>query len=157
MWNLFKNKKKQAIGSPVQGRLIDLSSVKDEPLPVKPMGRWLCDRTIFWYLVSPIDGTIAAVFPTGHAFGITNDDMEIIVHIGIDTVELQGNGFHSYVNQGDQVKKGDPVVKADIASIKAKGYDVTTMVIFTDGKQPVVEKLNELVKEGEDVASIAWI
>ena len=81
--------------------------------------------------------------------------MEIIVHIGIDTVELQGNGFHSYVNQGDQVKKGDPVVKADIASIKAKGYDVTTMVIFTDGKQPVVEKLNELVKEGEDVASIA--
>lgn len=155
MWNLFKNKKKQAIGSPVQGRLIDLSSVKDEAFASKAMGDGFAIEPSSDIFVSPIDGTIAAVFPTGHAFGITNDDMEIIIHIGIDTVELQGNGFHSYVNQGDQVKKGDPVVKADIASIKAKGYDVTTMVIFTDGKQPVVEKLNELVKEGEDVASIA--
>lgn len=154
MWNLFKNKKKQTIVSPVQGKIIDLSTVKDEAFASKTMGDGFAIEPSSDMFVSPIDGTIAAVFPTGHAFGITNEDMEMIVHIGIDTVELQGNGFHSFVKQGDFVKKGDPIIKANIASIKQQGYDVTTMVIFTDGKQPIIHKLNEQVKEGEEVASI---
>lgn len=155
MWNLFKSKKKKTIVSPVQGKVIDLSNVKDEAFASKAMGDGFAIEPSSDMFVSPIDGTIAALFPTGHAFGITNDDMEIIVHIGIDTVELQGNGFHSYVKQGDLVKKGDPIIKADIASIKQQGYDVTTMVIFTDGNQPNIHKINEQVKEGEEVASIA--
>ena len=58
-------------------------------------------------IVSPIDGTVTVVFPSGHAYGIENDKVEIIVHIGIDTIQLGGEGFHSFVKQGDTVKKGD--------------------------------------------------
>lgn len=154
MWNLFKPKQKHTIASPVKGTIIDLSSVHDEAFSNKVMGDGFAVIPNSNIFVSPIDGVVAACFPTGHAFGIVNDYMELIVHIGIDTVELQGKGFHSLVKLNDTVKKGDPLVEVDLAYLNEKGYDTTTMVILTNGLVPSMIDQKEFVEVGEDVASI---
>lgn len=102
-------------------------------------------------IVSPIDGTVTVVFPSGHAYGIENDKVEIIVHIGIDTIQLGGEGFHSFVKQGDTVKKGDLLAEVDFKHIEEKGYDPTTVVIISNGLVPELLKSDVIVEEGEDV------
>lgn len=154
MWNLFKSKPKHTIASPVKGTIIDLSKVHDEAFSNKVMGDGFAVIPKSNIFVSPIDGVVAACFPTGHAFGIINDHIELIVHIGIDTVELQGEGFHSLVKQDDTIKKGDPLVEVDLSYLNEKGYDTTTMVVLTNGLIPSMINQKESVEEGEDVASI---
>lgn len=154
MWNPFKSKLNNTIASPVEGTIIALSSVHDEAFSSKIMGDGFAVIPKNNTFVSPIDGVVAACFPTGHAFGIVNDTMELIVHIGIDTVELNGEGFHSLVKQDDTIKKGDPLVEVDLAFVNEKGYDTTTMVVLTNGLMPSITKKG-YVKEGEDVANIA--
>lgn len=154
MWNPFKSKQTSKIASPVEGTLIDLSQVHDEAFASKAMGDGFAIIPGINTFVSPMDGTIAACFPTGHAYGIINDTVELIVHIGIDTVELQGEGFHSLVKQGDIVKKGDPLAEVDLALLKDKGYDTTTMVILTNGLTPLMFDQKDTVKAGEDVADV---
>ena len=83
----------------------------------------------------PADGKIALVFPTGHAVGLnTTDGAEVLMHIGMDTVNLQGKGFKTLVEKGQEVKAGDPLVKFNIKEIKAAGYEVTTPVVVTNSK-----------------------
>ncbi|KLD58663.1 hypothetical protein WP50_24565, partial [Lactiplantibacillus plantarum] len=79
------------------------------------------------------DGEVALVFPTGHAVGLnTTDGAEILMHIGMDTVELEGKGFETLVQKGETVKAGQPLVKFDIEAIKAAGYPVTTPMVVTN-------------------------
>lgn len=105
-------------------------------------------------IVAPVSGTIEACFPTGHAIGIHSDLSDIIVHIGIDTVELNGEGFHVLVKIGDKVKANDLLVEIDREFIESKGYDTTTMVVLTTGEDIEIEKLHSKVKAGEVVANV---
>ena len=79
---------------------------------------------------SPFDGVATTVFPTGHAVGLTSDDgIELLIHIGLDTVKMRGDGFTGHVKSGDHVKKGDLLLEVDLEKVKAAGYDIITPVI----------------------------
>lgn len=139
--------------SPATGTIISLESVNDQMFASKAMGDGYAIELENGKIISPIDGTLETVFPTGHAFGINSGNgLEILIHIGINTVELEGKGFNVLVKQGDIVKKGQPLVEVDIEYIKKQGYDITTMVIFISkqeikhGQYPYAIKANTLLK-----------
>lgn len=152
MWNLFK--KKEKIVSCCNGKVINITEVNDEAFSSKMLGEGYAIIPTSNDIISPISGKIEVCFPTGHAFGIVNGEEEIIVHIGIDTVNLNGEGFHLFVKQGDSVKQGDKLVTVDFDLIKEKGYDTTVIVVFSNGKTPTVSKVNQDVKEGEEIATL---
>lgn len=82
---------------------------------------------------APFDGMVTALFPTKHAIGLTNDQgVELLIHIGVDTVELEGKHFTSLVEANQAIKKGQPLIKADLAAIQAEGYATITPVVVTN-------------------------
>ena len=102
------------------------------------------------FIVSPINGELMTVFPTGHAFGITgHDGLEVLVHIGIYTVELEGKGFNVLANTGDKVRAGQPIVTIDRQEIEKAGYDTTTMLVITNANNQEIH----LQEKGEVKAS----
>lgn len=119
--------------------IIPLEEVNDEAFSQKLMGDGIAFKLVNNQIVSPCNGTLSAVFPTGHAFGITmNDGTELLIHIGIDTVKLDGKGFTPLVDQGDMVRAGQPIVKINKEEIEKAGYDTTTMLIVAgEGTVPV--------------------
>lgn len=119
------------MGCPVKGRVIPVSEVKDEVFASKGMGDGVGIIPAEGKVYAPFDGTIEALFPTGHAVGISANGVEALIHIGINTVELDGQGFEAKVQQGDRVKKGDLLVTFDKAFIEEKGYDCTVIFIVT--------------------------
>ena len=94
-------------------------------------------------LCSPANGTLAVLFPTGHAFGIVRDDgVELLVHCGIDTVNAQGDGFRILdKKQGDPVRAGDPIIEADIRKLSLQ-YDMSTILIVTDSNDKAIDFIN---------------
>ncbi|MFC6200364.1 beta-glucoside-specific PTS transporter subunit IIABC [Lactiplantibacillus nangangensis] len=119
--------------APVEGTIIPLTSVKDEVFASEAMGKGLAIVPTNGEVKSPVTGTVSAVYPTGHAIGLTADNgAEILIHIGIDTVQLNGKYFETLVKQNAHVKQGDVLTKFDAAKIKAAGYDTTVMVIITN-------------------------
>lgn len=145
MFNFFKkDENKQHIYSPAKGLLVDITSVKDVTFASKALGDGFALEIEEGTIVAPISGEITVVFPTGHAFGIKNENTEVLVHIGIDTVELNGEGFETKVSIGDHVEHGEVLSVIDCELIQAKGYDTTVMVVLTskeaferDGKEQV--------------------
>lgn len=130
MFGLFK--KDVVILSPVNGQCVDLSQVPDEVFSKKMMGDGVALRPSDGLFVAPADGELTMLFRTGHAYGMKiGKDVEILVHIGIDTVKLNGEGFELVAEQGQTVKAGDPIVRVDLDRIRALGYDLITPVILT--------------------------
>lgn len=133
--------------SPLAGELLPLSEVKDEVFSSGAMGEGVAVEPSEGVLHAPADGKVVMTFPTGHAIGMkTSDGAEILMHIGMDTVNLQGHGFETLVAKGDEVKAGDELVKFDIDAIHAKGYVVTTPIVVTNSKD--YEKIT-VVSQGE--------
>lgn len=125
--------KKQVITSPLVGNIISLSETPDAVFSSGAMGHGVAIDPTIGEVVAPADGTIRLLFPTNHAIGITTDDgVEILIHVGMDTVELDGVGFHAHVVQGARVKKGQLLLSFDIESIKSSGYSVMTPIIITN-------------------------
>lgn len=121
------------LASPVKGMVMPISQVKDEAFASKAMGDGVGILPEEGKLYAPFDGSADVVFPTGHAVGMTGENgFEILLHIGIDTVQLDGKGFKTYINQGDQVKKGDLLVEFDQELIEKEGYDTTVIYIVTN-------------------------
>lgn len=121
------------IMSPVEGNLEQLSTLKDKVFSSGAMGQGIAIQPKNGLIKAPDDGTIELVYPTGHAIGMkTKDGAEILIHIGMDTVNLNGKGFTTLVKQDQKVKKGDPLVKVDLKMIKESGYDTVTPVIVTN-------------------------
>ncbi|KRN28156.1 beta-glucosides PTS, EIIBCA [Lactobacillus selangorensis] len=121
------------IKAPVEGTIIPLTSVKDEVFASEAMGKGLAIVPSNDEVVAPANGTISAVYPTGHALGMIDDSgAEILIHIGINTVELKGKYFKTLVKQNEHVTAGQPLVKFDREKIAAAGYDTTVMVIITN-------------------------
>lgn len=130
----------------IEGTLVNLEDVNDSVFASKSMGDGIALIPSKGIVKAPEDGTIEVAFPTGHAIGIRfDDDTEILVHVGINTVEMNGEGFELLVRQGDRVKKGQELIKFDIEKIKRKGYDITTMIIVTSGQYEVINNISKVV------------
>ena len=132
----FLRKESSAVAAPVSGRCIRLEGVADKVFSSKMMGDGFAVELTEGDVKAPVSGVIAAAFPTGHAFGIkTKEGMEVLLHIGVDTVNLQGKGFDVKVKEGDAVKQGDLLVKVDIDYVKSQGKSIYSPVIFTGGQK----------------------
>ena len=127
------NKGNISIAAPIKGNVVALADVKDEVFSSESMGKGIAIEPEEGKVYAPADGVISTFFPTGHAIGITTDSgAEILIHVGMDTVEMNGDGFEPQKSQDDKVKKGDLLLKFNIDKIKAAGHPVTTPVIITN-------------------------
>ncbi|MFN6735074.1 beta-glucoside-specific PTS transporter subunit IIABC [Enterococcus gallinarum] len=145
------------LSSPLAGRVVPLNEVKDQVFSSGAMGKGIAIDPANGTLVAPAGGTITTLFPTGHAIGLTTTDgVEILMHIGMDTVELEGKGFEIFVKQEDQVKKGDLLVKFDLSLIKEAGYSTVTPIVVTNTPNylDVLDMNQEDVLQGEDFLAI---
>ena len=136
----------------LNGTVVPLAEVKDEAFASGALGDGIAIEPIDGELVAPADGEISSTFETHHAVGMTTvDGAELLMHIGIDTVKLGGKHFTYLVNEGDKVKKGQPLIRFDLEAIKAEGYPVTTPLIVcnTDDYAAVAAKASGTVKQGD--------
>ncbi|WP_349583341.1 sucrose-specific PTS transporter subunit IIBC [Leuconostoc citreum] len=132
------------VDAPVAGQLVDIKTVSDAVFSSGMMGEGVAIEPSGHEIIAPADGEITVAYATKHAYGLkTADGVEVLIHIGIDTVNLAGKGFESQVVQGQQVKKGDVLVTFDKQVISDAGYPVTTMVIVTNTKTFKTVVLNQ--------------
>ncbi|SDR05436.1 PTS system trehalose-specific EIIBC component [Virgibacillus salinus] len=136
---------KEVIYAPISGQIKKLEDVPDPTFSEKMMGDGLAIDPSDGKVVAPLDGEVVQIFPTKHAVGIRgNSGVEVLIHIGLDTVSLDGKGFEAHVKQGDQVKIGDPLITFDVDFIREKATDVITPVIITNGSElEFFEKIND--------------
>jgi PTS system sucrose-specific IIC component len=121
------------LGSPLKGEAILMSDVPDPTFAAEVLGPGAAVKPSEGKVVAPADGEIGMIFDTKHAVALNLDNgMEILIHIGINTVELNGEGFTAHVADGDKVKKGQTLITFDKAFIESKGYNSTTPVIVTN-------------------------
>lgn len=121
------------VAAPVKGEVVALENVKDEVFSTGAMGKGVAIEPSEGKVYAPADGEVTTFFPTGHAIGMTTDGgVEILIHVGMDTVEMKGDGFTPKAKQGDHVKKGDLLLEFDMEKIKAAGHPVTTPVIIAN-------------------------
>ena len=125
--------KEEIIASPLVGDILPLSAVADEVFASGALGKGVAIQPSEGKVLAPANGTVSVLFPTGHAVGITTDTgVELLIHIGLDTVNLDGRGYTSHVEKGQKVSAGDLLVEFDIATINEAGYDTITPVIVTN-------------------------
>ncbi|CAM3788389.1 beta-glucoside-specific PTS transporter subunit IIABC [Alkalicoccus chagannorensis] len=145
------------LGSPMTGALIPLSEVNDEAFASGAVGRGTAVVPTDGRLYAPASGIVSSVFPSRHAVGVTTDDgAEVLMHIGLNTVQLDGSGFELHVSQGQRVNKGDLLVTADLDYVSGEGFDVVTPVVVTnaDAYFDVLAEEDANVQHGETILSI---
>ncbi len=134
----------EEIYAPLNGKTVTLDQVKDEMFASEAMGRTFAIEPLDGDIYAPCSGTVSALFPTGHAIGITTENgVELLIHIGINTVELNGKYFEALTEQGKKIQKGQKLIHFDADGIRSEGYEVTTMLIVTNFNEV---KLNECEK-----------
>lgn len=132
------SKDTKKVYSPMNGQLVSLDDVHDNVFSSKMMGEGVAIKPTDGKIYAPFDAKVVTVFPTKHAIGLKSDSgIELMIHIGLDTVELKGKPFTQHVAVGDQVKKGQLLMDADLDAIKKAGYDITTPLIITNTKDYV--------------------
>ncbi len=125
--------KQEVVISPLKGIVKPLSEVKDEAFSTGALGKGIAIEPTEGKVVAPVDGTVTTLFPTGHAIGITSKNgAEILIHIGMDTVKLEGKYFTPKVKQGDEIKLGQELLEFDFKAIKNEGYSVVSPVLITN-------------------------
>lgn len=135
--NIFKGNKdevkKEQIAALTNGELVSITEVPDEVFSTKMMGDGFAMKTTDGIIVSPVAGKIGSVFPTKHAITINSvDGREVLIHLGVDTVKLKGEGFESFVEENQDVKVGDKLVKMDVEFIEKNAKSSMPIVIFTN-------------------------
>ena len=141
--------------SPVEGKVMELSEVEDKVFSQGIMGNGFAVELTSGTVRAPFSGEVTVVFPTGHAIGMKRaDGLEVLIHIGMDTVELNGKGFSLKVKQGDYVSAGDVLVEVDLDYIKSEGKSLVSPVVFPNG-QAVSLNVQGNIKTGQDVVAIA--
>ena len=151
---LFMRKKEEVIMAPITGKVLPLENVPDEVFSQKLVGDGLAIEPVEGTVVSPLDREVIQVFPTKHAIGIRGDNgLEVLIHIGLDTVELNGEGFAAHVEQNSKVQAGDPLISFELEKIKSMSYSPISPIIITNGE--VVESMTktdqEFVEKGKSV------
>ncbi|MBZ5752828.1 beta-glucoside-specific PTS transporter subunit IIABC [Metabacillus rhizolycopersici] len=143
-------KRKHEVVSPLNGTVLPLSEVKDAAFSSEVMGKGVAILPTEGKVVSPVNGVVTTLFKSKHAIGITSEDgVEILIHVGMDTVQLDGEHFTSHINQGDTVKAGDLLVEFDMDKINEAGYSLVTPVIVTN----TANYLDVLSTNKEDVST----
>lgn len=132
--NLFKkNKEKYEFVAPMKGRLLSITEVPDPAFSGKMMGDGFAIDPANGSIVSPVDGKVQMIFPTKHAIGIIADNgLEILLHFGLDTVSLKGEGFEVLVAENQTIKKGEPILSVDVDSVKTKVPSIVCPVVITN-------------------------
>ena len=148
--SLFGKKDKmteEALFAPLSGKLLSLEDVPDPVFSQKLMGNGIAIEPTEGVIVAPIDGQIVQVFHTKHAIGLRSQSgIEILIHIGLETVTMNGDGFEVHVKEGQKVKVGEPLITADLTLIKEKAASTITPIIITNSDK--VEVVNTIVSEG---------
>ena len=125
--------KKEVVPSPIEGRVLPLSEVSDAAFSQEVLGKGMAVEPVKGVAVSPVDGVVERLFPTKHAIGVTSDSgIELLIHIGMDTVQLEGKYFTALVQEGDRVTAGQKLVEFDMEGIRAAGYSLVTPVVVTN-------------------------
>lgn len=135
IFDMFKKKKQEEKGiiALTNGELLEITEVPDEVFSNKIMGDGFAIKSTDGIIVSPVDGTVEMVFDTKHAVGLKADNgLEILIHLGVDTVNLKGEGFEVFVNAGDKVSAGDKLIKMDVDFIQKNAKSDISPVIFTN-------------------------
>ncbi len=136
-----------AVWSPVKGEVLELQQVEDAAFSAGILGKGCAIVPTEGEIYAPVDGVLTTLFPTKHALGITSDDgVEVLIHIGLNTVQLNGEGFTAHVQQGARVSRGQHLLSFDLADVKSKGYCLQTPVIITNTKD-YLEILSTMQKE----------
>ncbi|MGL4662647.1 MAG: PTS sugar transporter subunit IIA [Culicoidibacterales bacterium] len=144
------------LGAITEGEVVDLTEVPDPVFAQKMMGEGYGILSTTGTFVAPCDGEVTLVFPTKHAIGFKSErGDEILLHVGLDTVSLNGEGFEVFVEQGDKVKKGDKISQADLSFIESKGLKTITPCVVSDMTGRTVELVKTgAIAAGETVATI---
>lgn len=155
--NLFAKEGSITIGAPAAGKLVSIKEVSDPTFSEEVLGKGAAIVPEDGKFYAPADGTVSTIFPTGHAAAITGSDgEEILIHIGLDTVKLEGRHFTIHAAEGQEVKKGDLLLEADLDQIKAEGYDIITPVIICNSDEfSTVEMMEQgRVMQGDDILKL---
>ncbi|WP_311482163.1 PTS glucose transporter subunit IIA [uncultured Anaerococcus sp.] len=147
----------EIIKAPISGKVLKLDQIKDPAFSSGMLGKGLAIDPIDGKVCSPVDGKISMLFDTFHAIGITSDKgVEILIHLGMDTVELKGKGFSSHIKNGDRIKAGQELIDIDIDLIKDAGYEVVTPVVITNLEdiKLIKETDNTEVNLGDEILSV---
>jgi len=137
--------------APLDGKVVDLENVPDEVFAQKMVGDGVAIDPSGQVAAAPIAGDLVKLFPGGHAFGIsTSAGVELIVHLGLDTIELKGEGFENIATEGQKVKAGTPIVRFDRTTIERKGKVMLSPVVST-GTGTIIRRASGVVKAGRDI------
>ena len=130
LFDFMKGKKGVALAAPVSGECIPISQVPDPTFAEEILAKGIAIRPSQGKFYSPVDGVVSTVFPTGHAVGVTSPEgTEVLIHVGLDTVQLKGQFFKTLVEAEQKVKKGDLLLEADLEEISRAGYNTVTPMI----------------------------
>lgn len=148
MFNIFKKKKALDIVSPMTGEIVTLEQVPDQVFSGRMIGDGAAIAPAKGTVVAPCSGKLSQIFPTNHAIGIeTKEGLEILIHIGIDTVELKGEGFKRLLEPGVQVEAGTPIIEVDLELLKKNEKALSTPVVITN--MDLVDKIDVVEGAGE--------
>ncbi len=145
------------IYAPMEGKVIDLADVNDKTFASGAMGKGCAIQPSKGQVVAPFDGNVEMVFNTKHAIGLkSKEGVEVLIHIGMDTVNLQGKHFTVLKQAGDSIQKGDVLVQFDMAAIQKEGYDCTTPIVITNSSDyvDVLTEKQGSIKEGENLVKL---
>lgn len=133
MFKIFKGKPEIELKSPVTGEIIPITTVPDEVFAQKLVGDGIGIVPTEGTVVSPVEGEVVQIFPTKHALGIVSKDgLELLIHVGLDTVKMNGEGFEAFVKEGDKVKVGQKLLTFDLDLIREKAQSTITIFVITN-------------------------
>lgn len=133
MFNFLKKNKNISLVSPMKGTVLEITAVPDQVFSEKMLGDGIAIEPLDGLVVSPIKGTVVQIFPTNHAIGIESEEgLEVLIHLGIDTVELKGEGFTRLITEGASVEVGTPLLSIDLNFVHDRGKLLTTPIVITN-------------------------
>lgn len=158
MFGMFK-KKQISLVSPMDGDLINLEDIDDAVFSKKLVGEGVAIIPTSSTIIAPINGVVTRIFPTKHAFMISNPNgIEVLVHVGLDTVELNGEGFTCLVKEGDTVNQASPILEVDFEFLKSKNKDIATPIIITSDKDIELDiHIIGKIRKGESFLKIKFL
>ena len=154
----FKKKKEILLGAPVEGECVPLSQVSDPTFRDEILGKGVAFQALDGKVFAPADGEVSTVFPTGHAVSLVADcGAEILIHVGLETVSLEGKPFTIHAANGDKVKKGQLLIEVDLKAVEAAGLKtITPMVVCNTDNYPTFQtKVDRDVTNADVVIQLA--
>ncbi len=154
---VIEKNKREVVYSPIKGEVKALEQIQDAAFSTGILGKGVAITPKEGKVVAPFDGTVMTLFPTKHAIGIISDNgCELLIHIGLNTIQLEGKYFKSFVNQGDKIKKGQTLITFDIESISKEGYCLETPVVVTNYSDyvDIVENTQKHVNNSQELITV---